>query len=421
MLGASVAPKRGSLRAWVAQRLGPRKDVAAATAAFALFSLNFGAYRIFGDGTDYYSFDQRLFGDTSHGSGYNFGTGLMNAPFYALGHVAKLAGGSIAAHALPASITIASIAYVILSMAICAWLLGRLQLPLRGLVVGAAVLGSPLWYYASFSPSYTHAADAAAFSTAALCLYQALASGGLEWYAGLAAALGLEVAVRPFNVGVVAGCCVALAAQRRVREAIAVGAGAVATFGVLALVPVALGTGLRTRDSGVQVAGGSGVFGFAPLTPVRMLFSDHRGLFIWTPVTLLAVIGYVLLLRHRGEPGRPYLAVLGAMALGLLAVHASLLWWDGGWSFSMRYLASLLPVYALGLGGLLREAWAGRKALVVVIASATLWSLFLGMNHAFGASQQDGAAEVATTRGATSFANLAWSYSRFRHLVERLR
>ena len=61
--------------------------------AFAAFALNFGAYRVFGDGVNYYAFTERLFGDTSGGTAYNFGAGLMNAPFYG---VAKLAGVVVA-------------------------------------------------------------------------------------------------------------------------------------------------------------------------------------------------------------------------------------------------------------------------------------------------------------------------------------
>ena len=198
---AHVASAEGSHigRLGAAQRvLAGRRGVVTATTLFLAFSLNFGAYRIFGDGVDYYSFDQRLFGDVAHGSGYNFGTGLLNAPFYALGHLAKLvAGGRIGAHALPASITFASIAYVLVAIVLAVALLERLELPHAGIAVGAALFGSPLWYYASFSPSYTHATDAAAFGAAAYSLYRALHGESRAWYLAFAASLGLEVAVRP--------------------------------------------------------------------------------------------------------------------------------------------------------------------------------------------------------------------------------
>ena len=406
-----------------AETVRPRAGLIGAAVVFTLFSLNFGAYRVFGDGVDYYSFVQRLFGDRPNGSGYNFGTGLMNAPFYGVGHVVKLVvgDGRIGRHVLPASITLASIAYVLLAMTLTAWLLGQLRLPLRGFVLVVTVFGSPVWYYASFSPAYTHAADAAAFAIATVCLFRAITHADPRWYVLAGAACGLELAVRPFNVGVVAGACAALVAARKVRPALLVGAASAAAYGVLVLVPLALGTGLRTRASGETVASGGGVLGFAPLTPLRMLFTPHRGLFVWTPVTALGVIGFILLMRRRREH-RLFLAVLGAMGAGLLLMHASLLWWDGGWSFSMRYLASLLPLYAVGLGGLLDAVRSRRRAAVIAAATAcALWSVFLGMSHAFGARQSDNAFQVASRHSPGQFAHLTWSYSRVRHLVDRLR
>jgi hypothetical protein len=184
------------------------------------------------------------------------------------------------------------------------------------------------------------------------------------------------------------------------------------------LIPLSLGTGLRTRADGARVATGGDVFGIAPLTPLKMLFTEHRGLFIWTPLTLLGVVGLGVLLRRRGC--RPFLIVLCAMGAGLLAIQMSLLWWDGGWSFSMRYLASLLPLYALGLGALLQAAGTRRWIVATAAIACVGWSVFLGMNHAFGAAQQDGAVGIAERHSLSEFAHLTWSYSRLRHVVERL-
>ena len=50
--------------------------------------------------------------------------------------------------------------------------------------------------------------------------------------------------------------------------------------------------------------------------PAKMLFSLQRGLFLWTPLTLLASIGFALLLRSRRDR-RPYLWGLAVSALCL--------------------------------------------------------------------------------------------------------
>ena len=192
-------------------------------------------------------------------------------------------------------------------------------------------------------------------------------------------------------------------------------------YGILLLAPLALGTGLLTRADGSSV-GSRGDFGFAPLTPVRMLFTLHRGLFVWTPATALAVAGFVLLIRRHHGVERTFLVTLGAMVVALLLMNVSLTWWDGGWSFSMRYLASPLALYAIGLGGLLASAGRRLRLLVAVIAVTVAWSLFLGMNHAFGVSQRDGANDIVALyvhgqRTPGDFVRTAWNYSRVRHLV----
>ena len=154
-----------------------------------------------------------------------------------------------------------------------------------------------------------------------------------------------------------------------------------------------------------------------PLGPLKMLVSDHRGLFVWSPVSLLALAGYVRLLRKRPDE-RPFLAIGGAMAVLLLLAYAAVPFWDGGWSFSQRYLTPFYPLVAIGLSGLVE--W--RRAPVVAAATlAAAWSVFLGLNHVFGVKQSDGALEVAgyVTRGERTpgqFFDLVRAYSRLKYL-----
>src|SRR5581483_9024119 len=290
-----------------------RRHVVFGGIALLAFTLNFGAYRVFGDGVDYYSFLQRLFGERQTGSVYNFGVGLMNAPFFAAAKLVHVVvhGGSVGRHVEPASITIASISYTLLAFALSAWIVGTLDLPFPAASALAAVFGSPLWYYASVSPSYSHAADAAAVSVAAAALLMTLRSPALRWRLVAGAALGLAVAVRPFNVALLIGLGAGLVALRRTADAAQIGAGAAITFGMLVAVPLALGTGLTTRANGEPLGTHTT---FAPLNPFRLLLTLHRGLFVWTPATLLAVVGIVLLLRRR-NPLRPYVALLTCMVV----------------------------------------------------------------------------------------------------------
>ena len=85
-----------------------------------------------------------------------------------------------------------------------------------------------------------------------------------------------------------------------------------------------------------------------PSTAVRMLFSVRRGLFLWTPLTALTVLGVALLFRSRPERRR-YLTILCVCAASLVCIH--MLWgdfWTNGFSFSQRFFTGLFPFYLLG-------------------------------------------------------------------------
>jgi hypothetical protein len=74
------------------------------------------------------------------------------------------------------------------------------------------------------------------------------------------------------------------------------------------------------------------------------LFSSRHGLFVWTPVALLAVAGLFRLFRRDRELAGVCLAAL----LLLVASNCAVRDWWGGASFGMRRLVSGTPLFALG-------------------------------------------------------------------------
>lgn len=108
-----------------------------------------------------------------------------------------------------------------------------------------------------------------------------------------------------------------------------------------------------------------------------MLFTEHRGLFVWSPVTILAAIGLVLLWRNRPEQRRFLLAAY-AMGAAIVLSYAFVPYWDGTWSFSQRYFTPLFPLVVLGLAGLI-DAVSGALRIAVIAAAVlgTAWSLYL--------------------------------------------
>jgi hypothetical protein len=112
-------------------------------------------------------------------------------------------------------------------------------------------------------------------------------------------------------------------------------------------------------------------------------FSAQHGLFVWTPVLLLAVIGLVLLLRRR-EHHLVAAALLCAFALTYYVV-ASYEAWHGASSFGNRFFVPLTAAFVLGLAALVDDAVAALRALVppraaraavaAVVALLAAWNL----------------------------------------------
>jgi hypothetical protein len=114
------------------------------------------------------------------------------------------------------------------------------------------------------------------------------------------------------------------------------------------------------------------------------LFSPARGLFIFSPVLLLAICGFWLAMRIRDERALH-------MAFGIIVVLHWLLvshfspWW-GGYSFGPRIMSDMLPFLAYFVAFTLQWCLAGRSrahiAAIAGIAGLAAVSIFI---HAQGA------------------------------------
>jgi hypothetical protein len=105
-----------------------------------------------------------------------------------------------------------------------------------------------------------------------------------------------------------------------------------------------------------------------------VLFSTNRGLFVWTPIMVAAVVGFLLLPDRKLK-----LAALYALLVETV-INGTIFDWWGGYSFGMRRFLGLTPFIAIGLGALAlrlrpRMAWAAAVGLAawnfVLIANMT--------------------------------------------------
>jgi len=413
----SVLAERAPVR-WALRRPG----VSAAAILWVLFALNFNVLTITteGDSRVQFTLVRRLFGADVHAVGYQFGLAIFEVPFYACGRLLTAFGiTSIGgAPSTEASVALGSSLVTLGALLLTAHLVTALRLPVPGFAAFTATFGMPLFYYGTWVPGKTHSWDTFLFAAALVVLLAYVRSDFLDGrlLVILAVILGFAATVRYFSAPAIVALAISLAVLRHYRQAFLLLAVAATTWGLLFLVPFAAGAPLTGGGYGENV------LAFDPLGPVKMLVTDHRGLFVWSPIALVGLVGYARLLR-RGGRDRRFLVLAGAMGFAILVSYAAIPFWDGTWSFSQRYLTPLTPLVGIGVAGL---AGATRRWAIALGTLATAWTVFLALNlQLVGPPANDyttirgGASDVAlqVTRRHVSPGEYAWAiYHRSRLL-----
>ncbi len=113
---------------------------------------------------------------------------------------------------------------------------------------------------------------------------------------------------------------------------------------------------------------------------LKVLFSSDHGLFSWTPILLLSVLGIVMLRRF----DRTLAFYLGIVCLTFYYVMACYVNWDGITSFGNRFFISLGPIFVIGLAVFFERTGAIWKSERRAFVSASLAIfLFVAWNIAF--------------------------------------
>jgi hypothetical protein len=135
----------------------------------------------------------------------------------------------------------------------------------------------------------------------------------------------------------------------------------------------------------------------------EVLFSSDHGLFSWTPLLLLAVLGLFFVPRIY----KALAFYLGLAVLAFIYLISSYPYWDGLSSFGNRFLISLTPIYVFGLAALLQcvasKFSSPRIALFITstaLAAFIFWNL--GMIYQWGE-------HLIPARGPISFREAAYN------------
>jgi hypothetical protein len=398
-----------------------------ALALYGVFAITFSYFQVKGDGVIYFNLLRRYFGEhlPEGAVAYQFGSALWNAPFFLVGKLlASLFGNQPKIFHVSfeeIAITFAANAALLLTLYLGWRILEELGLPRHAGVLFLTVFGTPLFFYVIFDPSGKHAADTLVLTAATYAFMRTTTSStGIRTALALGALAGWSINIRWVNVVFFVVLALSLALAGRARHALA-GAGvacavALAIFALPALrgIPYLIPSYFPPDQSGaIHLAAAPGTLAapapfdpqeeyddplknFDATIPLMMLFSEHRGLFLWTPLTAFAVLGFVLaLVRLRNTRMlRAFLLPLSLAALALLGSHVIWAQWDGGFAFSQRFLTGLFPIYLIGIAELVRRVRYPIYPVLVGAAVFSLWLAFVRDNGYDGISERDGVGRV---------------------------
>ena len=259
----------------------------------------------------------------------------------------------------------------------------KLSSPGASLLSSVALLvGSPLLYYASVEPYMSHVPGTL---LTALLIYILVRHRQRDaaWFSmgfilGVALLVRWQLALYAVPIGLLA------LATAQWRKLLLLGTG----FAVLAWhLPF---TWQRMFGSPWVVPAaiqGQQAFLSGPVYIKEVLLSPERGLLLWSPLVIMALIGLALLFREH----RALSITLFLMFALQVLINASLFDWGGGWAFGMRRMTELYPVWVIGLATLVQTAWslagagfwanAARWGVISLVLVGMLFGVVLLLSH----------------------------------------
>jgi hypothetical protein len=137
-----------------------------------------------------------------------------------------------------------------------------------------------------------------------------------------------------------------------------------------------------------------------------ILFSPSRGVFIWSPILLFSILGFVVTIRRRGNP---FLYYCAAAAMLLILAQSAWRWWDGGNGYGYRITLDALPFLVLLLVPAIRfiAKYRSLKVIFAVLLALSVFVQFVGY-----ISYDGGSWECSNVNVTNVNASNIWSLSR---------
>jgi len=302
---------------------------------------------------------------TETGRRRNYGTigcAILWTPFYAVGHLAALATGAPAdgfSKPYVAAVAYGSAFYGLLAIVLS--ILCAARLGYDGFWPAVAVwLGTPLLFYMYIAPPFSHACSAFGVALFIYIWLRVRDDWSTPGLVALAASGALMAMIREQDAFFVAGPVIDYAvsvvnAKWRMPNAKGILAAAV-TFGVV-FTPQAISYWLLNGHIGPHSSVANKMNWAAPHA-WQVLFSPQHGLFVWTPLALVALAGLVIRPKggtHTQDPvasafrRKSLFAGLVLMVALQIYVAGSVESWTVAGAFGQRRFIALTPILVIGL------------------------------------------------------------------------
>lgn len=226
--------------------------------------------------------------------------------------------------------------------------------------------------YTFEQPGYSHVYEFFAYSGLLYSLLKCLSTKRALFLYIASIFAGLLVLIRVVDVVLIIPI-LALAVYRiRSKRPLLISAVILAVFGLIFLLynhlsygnAFTVGYNLSSGQSGIAL--GINVF--------NLLFSDTRGLFIWSPLILLSVIGLV----WYSLKSKTAILIFLLPSILLLGVYNFWSNWWAGVSAGQRFFIVLAPLFALGIAYLL-EKIKYKSVIKAAVLITTFYSLIVGV------------------------------------------
>ncbi|HLG04130.1 MAG TPA: hypothetical protein VI731_11080 [Bacteroidia bacterium] len=311
---------------------------------------------------------------------YFCGVAVLQAPFFLAGHAAALITAAEAdGYSKPYVIFVClgALFYLLVGLSFLRvyLLMHRASGGQAAFIVALIFFGTNLFYYSLVEPGMSHVYSFALVSMF-LVYSKRLLAGNTKMLVPVALLLGMIFLVRPVNLLIIlwlpfeAGGLKTLAKKIAgfFREPVAM------LISLLVFIlPITFQVTIYFEQTGSYFIDAYGKEGFNFSRPelVNFLFSYKKGLFIYLPLTLVAIFGLIPLWKT------DRLRSLYAFLFLIVLIYVLASWWQWyyGGSFGTRVIVEFLPVFALLLFFLLR-ALKNTTQKIILVSLLVVLALF---------------------------------------------